>query len=468
MRSIVNCLFVGEKIDVDSEIILDYMFKCQTHGTFNIAAINASEDRSKVKQGILRLFPPAIQMKRRYSILEKAPFLLPFFWIWRIICLPFDAKSLKRNINKISEIDVESQKYVHEVLIAAGVKTSKKEKKKTKISSDMKFRIISLTAIFIFLILVFCMIYFQDEHTGIIKNDDISKNEQNVVSDYSESSDISKEQHSQINGNESENESGNEYGTISWKGGRYTGYLVDNIPHGSGEHIVEYSFRYVGFFVNGAYEGFGKIEYSDGSYYEGDFKNNQANGEGTLYCANGDIINGTFFEGQPGGFCNYEYSDGNLFIGTMINGLKHGEGTFYWLNGDKYIGSFVDDRRDGYGVLYYANGDMYSGNWSQGFCSGAGIYTWADGRKYEGNFEIGLMNDSDCVIYYPDGSKYNGEISDGIQNGKGQLTYANGDIAKGSFSFGYLSGEAEYYFSEKKLWVKVIYEKGVIVKYILD
>ena len=78
------------------------------------------------------------------------------------------------------------------------------------------------------------------------------------------------------------------------------------------------------------------------------------------------------------------------------------------------------------------------------------------------------MNDTDCVIYYPDGSKYNGEIADGVKNGKGQLTYANGDIAKGTFASGALSGEAEYYFNDKKIWAKVIYEKGKIIKYILD
>ena len=96
-------------------------------------------------------------------------------------------------------------------------------------------------------------------------------------------------------------ESTNEYGTISWKGGIYTGYLKNNIPYGSGEHVVENYIKYVGTFVNGLYEGIGKIEYSDGSYYRGEFKNNQSNGEGTLYCSNGDIIHGTFTNGRPGG-----------------------------------------------------------------------------------------------------------------------------------------------------------------------
>lgn len=455
IRTLVKAVFLKEEKDDSLLLILDYMLKSKTHGSESISAANATKGKNRLNHIISRLFPPLSQMKRRYNILEKLYFLLPFFWVWRIITLPFMEGKLKSNIDKISKIDTETQNYVKNVFIAAGISKSSNKKNKG-MSFDLKYKLIFLSVIIVFLSLIFCLIYFRNEQTGI--NNIASETEESIVSE-NESSDISEYISESV---------GSNYGTISWKNGRYTGYLTNNIPNGSGEHIVENSYRYVGFFVNGSYDGFGKIEYSDGSYYEGEFKNNQANGEGTLYCANGDIINGIFSEGQPGGFCNYEYSDGNLFTGTMINGLKHGEGTFYWLNGDKYVGSFVDDRRDGYGILYYSNGDTYSGNWSQGFCNGFGTYSWSNGTKYEGNFEIGLMNDTDCVIYYPDGSKYNGEITDGVKNGKGQLTYANGDIAKGTFVSGALSGEAEYYFNDKKIWAKVIYEKGKIIKYILD
>ncbi|MBO7254321.1 MAG: nucleotidyltransferase family protein, partial [Clostridia bacterium] len=384
IRKLVKAVFLKEEKDDSLLLILDYMLKSRTHGATNIAVANATKGKNRLSHIISRLFPPLSQMKRRYNILDKIHFLLPFFWLWRIITLPFMKDKLKSNINKVSKIDTETQNYVENVFIAAGISTSSNKKNKG-MSLDLKSKLILLSVIIIFLISMFCLIYFRNEQTGI-SNTTTSENEESIVSE-NESSDVSEYV---------SDSSGNNYGTISWKRGRYTGYLTNNIPNGSGEHIVENSFRYVGFFVNGSYEGFGKIEYSDGSYYEGEFKKNQANGEGTLYCANGDIINGIFSEGQPGGFCNYEYSDGNLFTGTMINGLKHGEGTFYWLNGDKYVGSFVDDRRDGYGILYYSNGDTYQGNWSQGFCNGFGTYLWSNGTKYEGNFEIGLMNDTDC------------------------------------------------------------------------
>ncbi len=440
IRALVNSIFLGKEKSKESKIIEKYLFKCKTHGTDEISFINQSGDGSRMSNIISRIFPPLSFMKRRYDVLEKLPLLLPFFWVIRIICFPFKKDRLSMNVKRFKSVNKDEKLFIDEVFLAAGIK----KKRVNKIGYGIA------ASILIFSISIFCFIFFQNE--SIFHHDD------SLVSDLS-SENLSKEESiEQIN----------DYGTISWKGGIYTGYLINNIPNGSGEHVVENSIRYVGVFSNGKYDGLGKIEYSDGSYYEGMFKNNQLNGEGVLYCANGDIINGTFTNGQPGGFCDYEYSDGNLFSGTMINGLKHGEGTFQWLNGDKYVGSFVDDKRDGYGVLTYANGDSYTGNWSQGFCSGYGVYVWKDGKKYEGKFENSIMNDTECKITYPDGSIYIGEISDGLQNGNGTLTYSNGDIAKGSFSSGELSGQADYYFSSKNLWVKVIYEKGEIIKYIID
>lgn len=443
IRAVVNCIFLGKERSEDVQLIIDYLMRCGTHGNIEVATINESKDGGKAVNVLSRLFPPLGYMKRRYRVLEKLPFLLPVFYFIRIMCLPFKKDRIQVNLRKIKTVDPAEKEFVSSVFKICGIE------KKSSQKSIVPY-VVALV-LFLFVGSIFCIIFFQNES---INNSEISS--ENSSSIIEESID------------ESSHENSGLYGTISWKGGIYTGYLINNIPNGSGEHIVENKMRYVGVFLNGSYDGVGKIEYSDGSKYEGMFKSNQANGEGTLYCANGDIISGIFTNGQPGGFCNYEYSDGNLFVGTMVNGLKHGEGTFSWLNGDKYVGSFVDDKRDGYGVLTYANGDVYTGSWSQGFWSGYGVYVWKNGKKYEGRFENGIMNDTDCKITFPDGSVYSGEISEGLQNGKGTLTYPNGDIAKGTFSFGYLSGQADYYFFEKKLWIKVIYEKGEIIKYIID
>lgn len=43
------------------------------------------QEKGKFKYFAERLFPPYKVMKQRFTLLEKLPFLLPFFWIWRLI-----------------------------------------------------------------------------------------------------------------------------------------------------------------------------------------------------------------------------------------------------------------------------------------------------------------------------------------------------------------------------------------------
>lgn len=47
------------------------------------------QEKGKFKYFAERLFPPYKVMKQRFTLLEKFPFLLPFFWIWRLIRAAF-------------------------------------------------------------------------------------------------------------------------------------------------------------------------------------------------------------------------------------------------------------------------------------------------------------------------------------------------------------------------------------------
>lgn len=47
------------------------------------------QEKGKFKYFAERLFPPYKVMKQRFTLLEKLPFLLPFFWIWRLIRAAF-------------------------------------------------------------------------------------------------------------------------------------------------------------------------------------------------------------------------------------------------------------------------------------------------------------------------------------------------------------------------------------------
>lgn len=47
------------------------------------------QEKGRFKYFAERLFPPYKVMKQRFTLLEKLPFLLPFFWIWRLIRAAF-------------------------------------------------------------------------------------------------------------------------------------------------------------------------------------------------------------------------------------------------------------------------------------------------------------------------------------------------------------------------------------------
>ncbi len=47
------------------------------------------QEKGKFRYLAGRLFPPYKVMKQRFTLLEKLPFLLPFFWIWRLIRAAF-------------------------------------------------------------------------------------------------------------------------------------------------------------------------------------------------------------------------------------------------------------------------------------------------------------------------------------------------------------------------------------------
>ncbi|MBR3396439.1 MAG: nucleotidyltransferase family protein [Lachnospiraceae bacterium] len=58
---------------------------------------------NRIRYYLKRLFPPLSFMSRPYHILTKLPFLLPFFWLWRIIKTSFTGK---KHIEQLWNIQV--------------------------------------------------------------------------------------------------------------------------------------------------------------------------------------------------------------------------------------------------------------------------------------------------------------------------------------------------------------------------
>lgn len=142
-------------------------------------------------------------------------------------------------------------------------------------------------------------------------------------------------------------------------GARYTGEIVNDMPHGYGVYetnTIKYEgyfrnglfdvfgtltdkvrkFKYIGSFDLGNKEGFGRIIFDDGKYFEGLFKNNLANGIGYM-----------------------EYSDGEVYVGEFKNNLANGSGTVYYANGNIFTGQFKDDKEFGMGVIMEKDNRSY-------------------------------------------------------------------------------------------------------------
>ncbi len=87
---LIACLFDGKPFSTEQAEIATFIFKCGDHGNNNIRNLAMSVSRkshlsfwSKIRFTLQIYFPPAKELKLKYPTLEKAPVLLPFFWIKR-------------------------------------------------------------------------------------------------------------------------------------------------------------------------------------------------------------------------------------------------------------------------------------------------------------------------------------------------------------------------------------------------
>ncbi len=99
-------VWFGEKPHTEQTCALErYILGSGTYGNIGNVITNDME-RSGKKEYVLRLFFPTFQhMKRQYPVLKKAPVLLPFCWLARLVTKPFvnwraNCEKMKRIIKK--------------------------------------------------------------------------------------------------------------------------------------------------------------------------------------------------------------------------------------------------------------------------------------------------------------------------------------------------------------------------------
>lgn len=116
-QKMLNAWFCDTGWDEISEFITLKVFESGVYGQ-KLASLKSTalrnQKKGKRKKGKVgkffsRVFPPLSTMKNLFPILDKAPILLPFMWIWRIIRLIFTGKDNYKRYKEESKIEISDQ-----------------------------------------------------------------------------------------------------------------------------------------------------------------------------------------------------------------------------------------------------------------------------------------------------------------------------------------------------------------------
>ena len=101
----VACWFDGTPQSEASLAVAAYVFRGGVYGHIeNKVAVERQKHKSKLSYLFHRIFMPLSLMRLRYPLLVRHAYLLPVFWIWRLLQLPFGGR-LRRTLGeaKISQ-----------------------------------------------------------------------------------------------------------------------------------------------------------------------------------------------------------------------------------------------------------------------------------------------------------------------------------------------------------------------------
>ncbi len=118
-----SCLFEGAPFSEEQIKIAAFIFKCGDHGNDNIRHLAMSISRksrlsfwSRIRFTLQIFFPPAKELKIRYPLLEKAPVLLPLYWIRRgFSTLFFKREAISEQNKRIKSVHSDETKEAQKV-----------------------------------------------------------------------------------------------------------------------------------------------------------------------------------------------------------------------------------------------------------------------------------------------------------------------------------------------------------------
>ena len=121
-RQLYKCAFDGAEYDDDLITMENFIvFGAPVNNASEVSKV-ARTNKSKSKRFMESAFPNLKHMKLKYPILEKAPFLLPFFWVVRFFEFIFLKKgSIEQKQSAISNVNQESADIMKEIFEKSGL-----------------------------------------------------------------------------------------------------------------------------------------------------------------------------------------------------------------------------------------------------------------------------------------------------------------------------------------------------------
>ncbi len=131
VRELTFALFEGKELNSEQNQIADFIFKSGEYGNGTLKRISwLADDKAsdwtfgkKCKYFLSLWFPNVDTMKKRYPFVEKAPFLLPFYWVRRILyTIFFNRSAIKEQRNEIKTLNSKELKEAQRIRKLSGLK----------------------------------------------------------------------------------------------------------------------------------------------------------------------------------------------------------------------------------------------------------------------------------------------------------------------------------------------------------
>ena len=128
---LISCFFEGNKYTDTLNELAEFIFKNGEYGDSELKRLSWLSSgksakltfRDKAKYFLGNWFPGTKVLKKRYPVLEKAPFLLPVCWIRRIFYTIFFKRSaLKEQYHEIQRLNSDKLKGAKRIRHIAGIK----------------------------------------------------------------------------------------------------------------------------------------------------------------------------------------------------------------------------------------------------------------------------------------------------------------------------------------------------------